>query len=115
MADDLDRQLAALANRKRRAIVLQLGMNPASISRLATDVGLSLPAMTKHVGILEAAGLVARRKVGRTTFLTLERSSIRDVQAWLGQFHAYWGSERETLETQERYLAGDPSDAEEAR
>lgn len=111
MADDLDRQFAALANRNRRAMVLQLGTNPVSISRLAKDVGLSLPAMTKHVGILEAAGLVVRRKLGRTTFLTLDRASIREVQAWLGQFHAYWGTELETLENQERYLAGGPPDA----
>ena len=113
MADDLDRQFAALANRNRRAMVHQLGTNPTSISRLARDLGLSLPAMHKHVGILESAGLVVRRKVGRTTFLTLDRAAIRDVQAWLGQFHAYWGSEQETLETQRRYLAGDPPDAKE--
>ena len=92
-------------------MVYQLGMNPTSISRLAKDVGLSLPAMNKHVGVLETAGLVARRKLGRTTFLTLDRAAIRDVQAWLGQFHAYWGTERETLENQERYLAGDPPNA----
>ncbi len=104
--DDLDRRFAALANRNRRTMVQQLGHNPTSISRLARDVGLSLPAMNKHVGVLEAAGLVDRRKLGRTTFLTLDRAAIRDVQGWLGQFHAYWGTERETLENQLRYLSG---------
>lgn len=111
--DDLDRQFAALANRNRRRMVHQLGHNPTSISRLASDVGLSLPAMNKHVGVLEGAGLVARRKLGRTTFLTLERTAIRDVQAWLGQFHAYWGTDMETLENQQRYLSGDKPDAKE--
>lgn len=113
MPDDLDRRFAALANRNRRQMVLQLGLQPSSISRLASDVGLSLPAMNKHVGILEAAGLVARRKLGRTTFLTLDRRAIRDVQAWLFQFHAYWGTEKETLENYERFLASDPTSAEE--
>jgi DNA-binding transcriptional ArsR family regulator len=109
--DDLDRRFAALGNRNRRAMVQQLGHNPTSISRLAKDVGLSLPAMNKHVGVLEAAGLVARRKLGRTTFLTLDRGAIREVQAWLVQFHAYWGTELETLESQERYLSGDTPSA----
>jgi DNA-binding transcriptional ArsR family regulator len=109
--DDLDRSFAALGNRNRRAMVYQLGHNPTSISRLAKDVGLSLPAMNKHVGVLEAASLVTRRKLGRTTFLTLDRAAIRDVQTWLGQFHAYWGTELETLESQERYLADDPPNA----
>jgi DNA-binding transcriptional ArsR family regulator len=113
VADDLDRQFAALANRNRRAMVHQLGTNPASISRLAKDVGLSLPAMNKHVGVLEAAGLVVRRKLGRTTFLTLDRTGINDLQAWLGQFHPYWGSDDDTLESQERYLAGDAPSAKE--
>ena len=109
--DDLDRRFAALANRNRRAMVYQLGHNPTSISRLARDIGLSLPAMNKHVGVLEAAGLVARRKSGRTTFLTLDRAAIRDVQVWLGQFHAYWGTELETLDNQERYLSGEHRNA----
>ena len=111
MPDDLDRRFAALGNRNRREMVYQLGHNPTSISRLAKDVGLSLPAMNKHVGVLEAAGLVARRKLGRTTFLTLDRGAIRDVQAWLAQFHAYWGTDLETLESQERYLSGEPPNA----
>ena len=115
MPDDLDRRFTALANRNRRQMVYQLGLQPSSISRLARDVGLSLPAMNKHVGILEAAGLVARRKLGRTTFLTLDRGAIRDVQAWLFQFHAYWGTEKETLENYERFLASDPTSAEEER
>lgn len=111
MPDDLDRRFAALANRNRRAMVYQLGLHPSSISRLAGDVGLSLPAMTKHVGILEAAGLVARRKLGRTTFLTLDRGAIRDVQAWLFQFHAYWGTEKESLQNYELFLASDTTTA----
>jgi DNA-binding transcriptional ArsR family regulator len=111
--DDLDRRFAALANRNRRQMVYQLGLQPSSISRLAGDVGLSLPAMNKHVGILEAAGLVVRRKLGRTTFLTLDRGAIRDVQAWLFQFHAYWGTEKETLENYERFLASDATTTEE--
>jgi DNA-binding transcriptional ArsR family regulator len=105
--DDLDRLFGALANRHRREMVYLLGLQPMSISRLAAIRGLSLPAINKHVRVLEMAGLVRRRKLGRTTFLTLDRGSILALQAWLGRYHAYWGTEKESLENYEAYLATD--------
>ena len=105
--DDLDRLFAALANPHRREMVQLLGLQPYSISRLAKIRGLSLPAINRHVGVLVGAGLVRRRKVGRTTFLTLDRASIRSLQAWLGRYHAYWGTEKETLENYEPFLASE--------
>lgn len=112
-AGDLDRLFGALANEHRREMVYLLGLQPNSISRLAATRGLSLPAMNKHVRVLEEAGLVTRRKLGRTTFLALNRSAIQGLQAWLGRYHAYWGNEMETLENYERYLASHPTDAKE--
>jgi DNA-binding transcriptional ArsR family regulator len=115
MAGDLDRTFSALANGHRREMVHMLGLQPHSISRLAAARGLSLPAMTKHVRVLEDAGLVTRRKLGRTTFLALDRAAIRELQAWLAQFHAYWGTGKETLENYEHFLASDPQSARENR
>jgi DNA-binding transcriptional ArsR family regulator len=115
MRKDLDRLFGALANGHRREMVHLLGLQPYSISRLAAARGLSLPAMTKHVGVLEDAGLVTRRKLGRTTFLALDRAAMHELQAWLGQYHAFWGTEKETLENYERYLASDPHLAKEIR
>ena len=115
MAGDLDRLFGALANEHRREMVYQLGLAPNSISRLAAARGLSLPAMNKHVRVLEAAGLVTRRKLGRTTFLALDRAAMRGLQAWLARYHAYWGNEKETLENYERYLASDPPTKEDER
>lgn len=106
--DDLDRLFGALANRHRREMVHLLALQPYSISRLAASRGLSLPAINKHVRVLEEAGVVRRRKLGRTTFLALDRASIRGLQAWLGQYHAYWGTEEETLENYEPFLAAEP-------
>ena len=94
----LDAVFSALANEHRRAIVRAVGLQPCSISQLARFRNLSLPAMHKHVGILEDAGLVTRRKVGRTTFLTLKRESLGVLQDWLGQFHIHWGSDQASLE-----------------
>ena len=115
IAGDLDRLFGALANEHRREMVYLLGLQPNSISRLAAARGLSLPAMNKHVHVLEQAGLVTRRKLGRTTFLALDRSAIRGLQAWFARYHPYWGNENETLENYERYLATDPSKTEEDR
>lgn len=113
--DDLDRLFAALANRHRREMIQLLALQPHSISRLADSRGLSLPAINKHVRVLEEAGMVRRRKLGRTTFLALDRASIRSIQAWLGQYHAYWGTEKETLENYEPFLAaGHPTEKETA-
>jgi Predicted transcriptional regulators len=105
--DELDRLFGALANRHRREMVHLLGLQPYSISRLAHIRGLSLPAINKHVRVLVEAGMVGRRKLGRTTFLTLDRASIRRLQAWLGEYHAYWGTEKESLENYAQFLAGE--------
>ena len=66
--------------------------------------GLTLPAIHKHIRALERADLVVRRKVGRTNFLALNRVPLRGMQEWVGQFHPYWGSEKETLENYARHL-----------
>ncbi|MSP22482.1 MAG: ArsR family transcriptional regulator [Dehalococcoidia bacterium] len=90
--EDLDELFEALAHKHRREIVRALSLRPSSISQLAAMRGLSLPAMHKHVRVLEAAEFVSRRKMGRTTFLTLNREALRRLQGWLGQFHAYCGA-----------------------
>jgi DNA-binding transcriptional ArsR family regulator len=107
--DDLDTVLAALANAHRRAIVHALGLQPYSISQLAELRDLSLPAIHKHLAILENARLIRRRKTGRTTYLTLERQSLRSLQDWLVGFHSYWGTGSESLANYEEFLTGNPS------
>ena len=110
--DHLDRLFAALANRHRREMVRLVGLQPYSISRLANIRGLSLPAINKHVRVLVDADLVRRRKLGRTTFLTLDRSSIRRLQEWLGEYQAYWGTDAETLENYSQFLADESTTTE---
>ena len=112
-ADDLDLLFEALANRHRREIVRAVGLQPHSISRLAQMRDLSLPAIHKHVTVLEDAGLVARRKIGRTNFLTLDRTSLAGVQDWLNQFHTYWGTQQETLDNYEAFLTRSPTTTDE--
>ena len=100
----LDSVLEALANPHRREIVYVLGLQPWAISQLARMRGLSLPAIYKHVKILENAGLVRRRKAGRTTYLLLNSRRLRLLQDWAGQFHTYWGSDQASFENYHSYL-----------
>ena len=104
----LDIVLEALANPHRREIVYVLGLQPCAISQLARMRGLSLPAIHKHVKVLENAGLVSRRKTGRTTYLILNSRRLRLLQDWVGQFHTYWGSDEASFENYQGYLNADP-------
>ncbi len=97
-AKTLDLVLAALANEKRRRIVYTLALRPASISQLAQEQRSSLPAIHRHIKLLERAKLVRRKKSGRVNFLALDRTGLLLVQDWIRQYHAYWGTEEETLE-----------------
>ncbi|MCI0610372.1 MAG: winged helix-turn-helix domain-containing protein [Anaerolineae bacterium] len=101
---ELNKVLEALANEHRREIIYVLSLQPASIGRLASMRGLSLPAIHKHIKILEKGGMVIRKKIGQTNFLALNRNSLRVLQDWLSQYHAYWGTNEETLENYEQYL-----------
>ena len=102
---DLDNVFEALANKHRREIIYVLSLQPYSISRLASMRSLSLPAIHKHIKVLENADMIIRKKIGRTNFLTLNRKSLRGLQDWVMQYHTYWGSEEETLENYAQYLA----------
>ena len=96
--DNLDLVFSALANEHRREIIHALALQPRSISQLASLRDLSLPAIHKHVRLLEDAAMVRRRKIGRTNFLALERGPLRELQQWVDQFHPWWGTEGESLE-----------------
>ena len=97
-AKKLDQVLAALANEKRRRIVYALGLQPASIGQLAKQQRSSLPAIHRHIKVLERVKLVRRKKSGRVNFLALDRTGLLLIQDWIRQYHAYWGTNEETLE-----------------
>ena len=80
---DMDIIFEALAHKHRREIIYVLSLGPCSISKLAFLRNLSLPAIHKHIEILEKGGMVTRRKIGQTNFLTLNPTSLRGLQDWL--------------------------------
>ena len=111
--DAMSSVFSALANDHRRGIIHALSLQPESISQLANLRGLSLPAIHKHVRVLENAAMVQRRKIGRTNYLTLERRPLQELAEWVGQFHPWWGTESESLETYFAYLTKEPDMTEE--
>ena len=80
---ELDRSFLALSHPVRRAIVERLVAGPASVGRASGGLGVSKPAVTKHLKVLEDAGLVGRTVKGRTHVLRLEPQSLREVSEWL--------------------------------
>ncbi|NNC92536.1 MAG: winged helix-turn-helix transcriptional regulator [Acidimicrobiia bacterium] len=110
---DLDEVFDAFANAHRRDIIVALSLQPHSISQLASKQHLSLPAIHKHIRVLEGAELVIRKKVGRTNFLSLRRARLRELQEWLGRFNPYWGSDEETLENYVQQMDKQEPDKEE--
>ena len=101
---DLDNVFEALAHKHRREIIQMLSLQPCSISQLAAMRGLSLPAIHKHIEVLEKGGMIIRKKIGRTHFLALNREGLHGIQDWLMQYHTYWGNDKETLENYTQYL-----------
>jgi DNA-binding transcriptional ArsR family regulator len=110
-----DATFDALANEHRRAILHALSLQPRSISELAEDSGLSLQAIHRHIGILEDAGLVARRKSGRTNFLALQRTPLRILQEWVQGFNPHWGDDRESLDNYIDHINQQPTTTEEPK
>lgn len=82
----LDGTFGALSDPTRRQIMLRLGAGEASVSELAEPHNMSLPAISKHISVLEDAGLVFKRKVGRQQLCALATSPLREVDAWLRRF-----------------------------
>ncbi len=102
----LDAVFAALSNPKRRDIVKTLSFHPATVSQLAKEHEMSLPAIHRHIRTLEEARLIQRRKVGRTNFVAIKRESMILAQRWMAQYHLEYGSDEETLDNYIAYLAG---------
>jgi DNA-binding transcriptional ArsR family regulator len=94
----LDKVFEGLSNPKRRGIIDTLAYRPATITQLAEEHKLSLPAIHKHIKVLEQAELIQRRKVGRTNIIAFNPSSMSLAQDWINQYRTGWGSKKQTLE-----------------
>ena len=98
----LDSTFGALADPTRRAILSTLMLGQASVTKLAKPHRMSLPAVLKHVHVLERAGLVSQSKNGRTRFCQLAAEPLEQAEDWISRYRAFWEG---TFDSLERYLA----------
>ncbi len=98
LSPSLDLSFAALSDATRRGIIDCLGQADASITSLADKFHMTLTGMKKHVGVLEQAGLVSTRKVGRVRTCTLGRPGLDEASAWIEARRAIWNARFDALE-----------------
>ncbi|HET9370194.1 MAG TPA: metalloregulator ArsR/SmtB family transcription factor [Vicinamibacterales bacterium] len=107
---DLDVVFGALADGTRRAILARLAQGDASVMELAEPHEMSVPAVTKHLGVLASAGLISSEKSGRVRRCHLEAAPLQGAAAWMAFYQRFWDSQLDGLE---RFLAAvtrkDPS------
>jgi DNA-binding transcriptional ArsR family regulator len=97
----LDRTFGALADPTRRRLLGQLAEGEECVTELARPHRISLAAVSKHLIVLEKAGLVKRRKNGRVHSLALEAEPMREAQAWIDKYRKFWEG---NLDQFEKYL-----------
>jgi DNA-binding transcriptional ArsR family regulator len=97
----LDLVFAALADPTRRAILAKLAERETTVGELARPFEISRPAISKHLRVLERAGLVRRARDGRLSRCGLDATPMRDAAEWVERYRVYWESQLEALS---RYL-----------
>lgn len=98
-ANQLDRTFAALADPTRRAIVSELVSGPRTVGELAAPLPMSLVGASKHIAVLERAGLVTRTRSGRTQVCRLHPHALRDASDWLDAYRRFWTTQLDSLAT----------------
>jgi DNA-binding transcriptional ArsR family regulator len=103
MADELSATFAALADPTRRAILERLSRGEATIGELAEPFDLSLPAVSRHITVLEQAGLVIKHRHAQQRSCRIEPARLRDAEDWIGRYRSFF---EERFDRLGRQLAG---------
>jgi DNA-binding transcriptional ArsR family regulator len=88
--DALSATLSALADPTRRAILARLADGEATVNEIAEPFEISLPAVSRHLKVLEGAGLISRGRTAQWRPCRLEAAPLRDVEAWLERYRRFW-------------------------
>jgi DNA-binding transcriptional ArsR family regulator len=94
----LDATFHALADPTRRGMLASLALGEKSIGDLASPFRMSLAGASKHVKVLEEAGLIARRRQGRTHLISIEARPLEEAERWLRQWEKFWSSSLDRLQ-----------------
>ncbi len=90
MSDQLSRTFSALADPTRRAILARLASGQCSVTEIAQPFDMSLPAISKHLKVLERAGLIARGREAQWRPCRLDAGPLKEVADWVGGYRAFW-------------------------
>jgi len=99
--DRLSAAFAALADPTRRAILARLAMGEATVGQLAEPFAMSLPAVSKHLKVLERAGLITRGREAQWRPCRIEPGPLKDVAGWLEHYRRFWD---ESFDRLDQYL-----------
>ncbi len=102
MTDTLTLTFSALADPTRRAILEKLAAGAASVKELAAPFQISLPAVSRHLKVLEGAGLIARGRDAQWRPAQLQAEPLKDVSVWLERYRSHW---EESYDQLDEYLA----------
>jgi DNA-binding transcriptional ArsR family regulator len=105
-SDRLSATFAALADPTRRAILARLTTGEASVTELAEPFEMSLPAISKHLKVLERAGLIARGREAQWRPCKLEAGPLKDIATWIEQYRRFWEQSFDRLEDYLKELQG---------
>lgn len=93
----LDSLFAALADPTRRAIVARLAEGPMTVGDIAAPFDMSLAAVSKHVQVLDRAGIIDRHRQGRSIECTLNPAQLKPVRDWIGDYERFWNERLDKL------------------
>ncbi len=99
MDQHLNQTYAAIADPTRRAILMRLAQGEARVTDIAEPFAMSLNAVSKHVRVLERAGLVRRHVKGRDHYLALDAEPLRAASAWIDTYRQFWEERLDALES----------------
>ena len=105
--DQLDSTFAALADPTRRAILARLTLGEASVTALAAPFEMTMPAVSKHLKVLERAGLIARGREAQWRPCRLEAAPLKDVADWVAEYRLHWERRLDRLDAYLRELQGE--------
>jgi len=109
--DRLSAVFAALADPTRRAILGRLTTGDASVAELAAPFAMSQPAVSKHLRVLENAGLISRTRVATSRYSHLEAEPLKEATEWMQRYRVFWTESFDRLDAAlADYLATDPKD-----
>ena len=94
----LDLAFGALSDPTRRAVVMRLGMKPASVSELSKPFAMAMPTMLHHIRVLEASGLIETEKIGRVRTCKLRVEAMHETEQWLAMQRAIWERRLDRME-----------------